>query len=344
MRCDGHSQASSATASSREIDRSDEPESGEFEAGELESDELEAMSMSKAVSSEAVNPERRLLTLAGTGFVLQALGGCAAAIPATTVTTAADNPSWQGRLRHDTAALLGEVHDNPEVHRLRAAALRRACEAGWRPAIVMEQFDLDRQADLDRGRREKPHDAEHLIARASPGNSGWHWAYYEPVIALALAFDLPLLAGNLARAKAARIVGDGYEAVLGARRVRELGLNAPVDPRWQAAVADEIDAGHCGMLPAAMLPGMVRAQFARDASMAQVLLQNAAHGAVLIAGNGHVRRDFGVPRWLTDLPPKRVLAVGFIEAGDAVTPGQFDAVVVTAGIPRNDPCKELAPR
>ena len=52
--------------------------------------------------------------------------------------------------------LLGEVHDNVVQHRIRAEALRRMLEGGARPAIAFEQFDRERQGDIDRARREPP--------------------------------------------------------------------------------------------------------------------------------------------------------------------------------------------
>jgi uncharacterized iron-regulated protein len=78
-------------------------------------------------------------------------------------------------------------------------------------------------------------------------------------------------------------------------------------------------------------------QLARDAVMADLLREHGARGAVLLAGNGHVRRDLGVPRWLAD--PDRVFAVGYLEEGDEPPPGAFDAVVVTARVERPDPCE-----
>jgi uncharacterized iron-regulated protein len=257
---------------------------------------------------------------------------CCALVAATAAGCALGEapPSWETRLRGDTLALLGEVHDNAEGHRRRAASLRRAVEAGWRPAVVMEQFDADRQADIDRSRRERPDDASHLIAQASPGRSGWDWALYRPVIELALVHDLPLVAGNLPRAEATRLVREPFDAVLGRERATRLGLDAPLDAAWQAAQEREIDAGHCGTLPRTLWPGMARAQAARDAQLAQALRAHASRGAVLLAGNGHVRRDLGVPRWLSGAAADRVLAVGYVEEGTAPTgPQQYDALVVT---------------
>ena len=70
--------------------------------------------------------------------------------------TGTTRPPWENQLRGDTIALLGEVHDNAGHHRMRLDALRRAFDAGWRPALVMEQFDREWQADIERARRERP--------------------------------------------------------------------------------------------------------------------------------------------------------------------------------------------
>jgi len=279
-------------------------------------------------SEPAVSWSRRRLLFAG----------AAAAIGAGCSTLRMDRTAWQARLRADTIALLGEVHDNPTLHRLRTDALRRACEQGWRPAIVMEQFDTDRQADLDRARRERPLDVPYLIDQASGPRSGWTWPSYEGVLALAFEFDLALHAGNLSRGQAARVVREGYDAIFPASQRQALGLDAPPDAVWQQAQVREIDAGHCGALPPNMLPAMARAQFARDAVMASVLGRHAAAGAVLLAGNGHVRRDIGVPRWLGAIAPARLLSVGFVENGQPAEADRYDAVVVADAARRPDPC------
>ena len=91
--------------------------------------------------------------------------------------------------------LLGEVHDNASQHALRVAALRRLLETGARPAIAFEQLDRERQIDIDRARRERPGDADYLIAQAN-GNAGWRWELYRPLVALALEYNVPIVAAN----------------------------------------------------------------------------------------------------------------------------------------------------
>jgi len=269
----------------------------------------------------------------------------AAAAGSVGVGCASSNPrDWAGALSGSTLALLGEVHDNPEHHRLRAQALRQACDNGWRPAIVMEQFDLDHQADIERARWERPGDAQHVIAQAG-GASAWRWSDYQPFVALALAYQLPLLAGNLPRRTASQLARDDYTVVLGTERVRAWRLADAPDAAWQSAQEREIDLGHCGALPQRLWSALARGQFARDAAMAHLLSQQAARGAVLLAGNGHVRRDLGVPRWLVRQGTPARLVVGFLERG---TPppaaGVYDSVVVTARVDRADPCDAFKAR
>jgi len=274
-------------------------------------------------------------------FVVAALlGAC---------TTSERLGGWDHRLRGDALVLLGEVHDNAQQHRLRLAALQRAFASGWRPAIAMEQFDRERQADIDRARRERPGDAQHVIDAAAPpanrAGGGWNWVFYRPFVELALRYDVPLIAANLSNGDTARIVRGGYSAVFSAAEIALLGLDLPVAPEVQAAQEREIDIGHCHALPRSVWPRMAQAQFARDALMAEVLRRSAqAGGVVLLAGNGHVRRDIGVPRWLGDVKD-RTFAVGYLEITDDSTPiTAFDAVVRTAPAERADPCAEFERR
>lgn len=283
-------------------------------------------------------PRRRDVLRTGAAAAL-GLAGAGCAQPT------APERDWVAQLSGPTLVLLGEVHDNSEHHRLRAAALRQAFENGWRPAVVMEQFDLDHQADIDRARSERPGDAQHLIALAGGGAATWRWSDYEPFVALALRYQLPLLAGNLSRTAANRLAREDFDTVLGAERVRAWRLAQAPDAAWQAAQEHEIDLGHCGVLPARLWPALARGQFARDAAMAHVLSQQASRGAVLLAGNGHVRRDLGVPRWLQRQGTPAALVVGFIERGTPPEPaGRYDAVVFTAPAERPDPCEAFKAR
>lgn len=280
---------------------------------------------------------------------LRSAGCCLLAVFVAGCATDAPRHDWEERLRGDAIVLLGEAHDNAVQHAQRLQVLRRAFAAGWRPVIAMEQFDRERQVDIERARREQPRDAQHVItlaatAQGAPGR-GWHWDFYRPYIELALEYDVPLLAANVSSADTGKIMRAGFSAVFSAAEMAALGLNAAIPTGLQAAHEREIDDGHCRALPASLWPGMARAQLARDAFMAARLRESAGRGSVLLAGNGHVRKDIGAPQWLAPVERKRAFAVGYLEAGSAGSRAMsFDAVVWTAAATRADPCAELLKR
>ena len=228
------------------------------------------------------------------------------------------------RARH---VILGEVHDNPEHHRLQLAVLRAL--AGQRRALAMEQFDSEHQSAMD---RVASGDAEALADAGRFDRKGWNWPLYRPLVEFALERRWPVRAANLSRAEARRIVGDP-------------GLSGlpPAAPGLVAALERDIAEGHCGQRPEAKrLSGMVEAQRARDARLAAAMTASS----VLITGNGHARRDRGVPLYLKD---PAVVSVAFLEVEpgktapreylrDFYSEASFDFVWFTGRHERADPC------
>jgi uncharacterized iron-regulated protein len=212
----------------------------------------------------------------------------------------------------------------------------------------MEQFDREHQPALERVQN-GPAPTPELLKTAGRVAQGWNWSYYEPLVRLALDHRLPIVAANLSRADAFRVSAEGAAAVLGAAAVKTLHLDEPLPDAARRRLEQVIDDGHCGEAPRNILPGMVSAQRARDAIMAQALQGHFT--AVLIAGNGHVRRDFGVPHYLAQYPQGNdVRIVGFMEIDDGkpapadyVTADapEYDYIVFTERTPRPDPCKTI---
>lgn len=241
--------------------------------------------------------------------------------------------------------LLGEVHDNADGHRLRLEHLRAEAGDGARVAIAMEQFDRERQAELDAAMA-RCADADCVIDAAAPGRKGWDWAHYAPVVQFALDHHVPLLAANLSRAEASAVVKGGFEAALSPELRTRYALDALPAALLEAQMAEVRD-GHCGMLPEAMLAPMARAQIARDVVMAETLRTalaatdaDAPERVFLLAGNGHVDREVGVPQWLATHGPAgaQVVAVGYLEAGADEARSHYDAVYLVPPAEREDPC------
>lgn len=231
----------------------------------------------------------------------------------------------QSAVVKNNIVLLGEVHDNEIGHQQRLAWLKSKIDQGWRPAIAMEQFDRERQADLDKVRKEHPQDADEIIKAV--GGARWEWRFYRPVIELALRYDLPILAANLSRKDAGLLVRNGQLDLAGAAGVN---LNDPLPLQLINQQRTAIQTGHCGQLPVEMEESMARAQIARDRVMAATILPYQSRGVVLLAGNGHVRNDIGVPQWL-----KSVHSVGFVESSMDT---QYDEVHLISVAERVDPC------
>ena len=88
---------------------------------------------------------------------------------------------------------------------------------------------------------------------------------------------------------------------------------------------------------------MARIQLARDRTLAQVATAQLASGrtVLLIAGNGHVRSDLGVPLHLSPGQAHRVLVA---RAGQAGADVPADAHWDTPALPDTDHCAELRAR
>lgn len=261
----------------------------------------------------------------------------------------ADVPLVEARLVDAMAAadivLLGELHDNAAQHRLRLQWLRALADR-TSVTLVLEHLDADAQPRLDQARQSQdtrlPLDkrARQLAEAAGFRFDGWDWSLIGPVVEFALEKNLPIRAANLSSREA-------YSIARGEPHALSDMVPAGWTPEIEQRMALLIREGHCGLLPETMIPAMVRAQRARDARIAQVVLQARAGGRrpVLLAGNGHVRTDLGVPLHLRDsVRPETVFAVGLLEAPPSPGEGHFDAVRITEAHERADPCEALRKR
>lgn len=256
--------------------------------------------------------------------------------------SAVTTPELLRRVGAADIVLLGEVHDNPVDHALRGALL--TAFATRRPAVVFEQFA--RSA----GPIPPPDSGETMEAwldRYGFDRRGWRWPLHEPVVRAAIAHGRALWGTGLSREALRSVVTDtGASAPPPLRRMMD---ETPLGAVARAVLDTDLVEGHCGQLPMSMLPGMRAAQVVRDASMARALIDASASGpAWLIAGNGHVRREVAVPRFLRQgAPSRQVLVVGLLEREpDGALPAvaerrMYDLVIVTPRAEREDPCKGL---
>lgn len=230
-------------------------------------------------------------------------------------------------IRASDYALLGEQHDDALHHRRRGELIAALPATA---AVIAEQ--LTRGAPVVFGS-----DLEASLVHSGFEPKGWGWPLHEPLFAAIARTGLPLRGGNLARDDARRVAREG-DAALPAGLAALLAA-APLASAAQAALDADLVQGHCGQLDAQQLPGVRRAQRARDASMLAALRESGGRPAVLVAGNGHVRRDYGVPQLAAGLTPAaKVVSVGFVEAGGDDDRSPYTYRWITPPIAREDPC------
>ena len=66
--------------------------------------------------------------------------------------------------------------------------------------------------------------------------------------------------------------------------------------------------------------------------------------SILLTGNGHARRDIGVPRHLAADDQARAWSIGLLEEGTEERSSLFDVALVSPAQDRPDPCAALKPK
>lgn len=224
------------------------------------------------------------------------------------------------------AILIGEQHDAHAHQRLQHALVQALAERGQLAALALEMAERG-TSTAQLARDATPQQVQNALRW---NTAGWPWDRYAPAIMAAVHNGVPVLGANLPHTAMRQAMAD-------------TSLDGHLANAALARQREAIRLGHCNLLPAERLQPMLRVQLARDASMAQTIVDAQATGktVLLIAGGGHVLRDRGVP---TYLPPsirvRTILAVaGLPSANDALA---SDLVWPTPALATQDHCAELA--
>lgn len=257
---------------------------------------------------------------------------CVEHIYHTATQTSINQQQLVEQLKQHSLILLGEVHDEP-LHHLRRAELIQALSA-QHPMVVAEQLEAGKQVQY----------SAHLagdLAQAGFDAKVWDWDVYAPLFSILATEQIPLVGGNLPLDTVRRIAKQGEVALPTALATKIQA--APLSEAAQTALLADLESGHCGHLPKALLPNFILAQRARDASMLNSMQQAKQTPVVLLAGNGHVRKDYGIPTLFISERANAV-SVGFLQA-DTLTPeaiqayqAQYDYVWLTGAVEAEDAC------
>jgi uncharacterized iron-regulated protein len=258
------------------------------------------------------------------------------------------------RLAETRYVLLGEKHDNADHHALQARMIRALTAAGRRPAVAFEMLTPSQARALAPYLAAHPREAAGIGQALNWDAAGWpSWAMYEPIAQAALDAGLPIVTANLDDERV-RAVGRQGVGVLDAAFVRRHGLDQPLATDVREAMAEEIRDSHCGHAPEGRVGAMIGVQRARNAQMAEALLTAPGNdGAVLIAGAGHVRNDYGVPAYVRRVDPAaRTVSIAFVEVDAKYANAEsyaerfagrmpFDYVWFTPAVDDEDPCEKF---
>lgn len=251
--------------------------------------------------------------------------------------------------------LLGEVHDNPDHHKLQAWLINKIVRHNRKPVIIMEMIDEEQQPGLDEYIKEYKNPTADLGRAIGWSKKGWpDWSIYRPIARTAYAHRLKIAYGSAKKETTRNISKKGFDGI-DAAFARQLTLDKNIGSNLVTNLTKELEASHCGLLKGQPLRKMAKVQHFRDALMAnQMMSAGERRGAFLIAGNGHVRTDRGVPYFLKRQDPYYLsVSLMLVEVTDGEnepdnlvpkdSSGQpaTDFVWFTPKKKRPDPCKKL---
>ena len=230
------------------------------------------------------------------------------------------------RLMDADVVFVGEMHDDPNTHRLEAAILDGLQRRNRAPVVSLEMFERDAQGALDAylsGRISE----EEMLKTSRP----WprYATDYRPLVERAKASRWPVIAANVPRAIAQKVAKAGKSAIdelTEAERANTArDLQCPLDAYFDKFVES------MGSHPApnqsaddkkAMAERYYWSQCVKDETMAEAIatgVQRAPALSPVVHYNGAFHSDFGLgtaERVRRRLPGKRIVVISVLPVDD----------------------------
>lgn len=207
---------------------------------------------------------------------------------------------------------LGEEHHNQWHVEAAIRILRALLDQGRQPTLALEMFGWDGQPALDRYRADKEWGRDSFLKESHWARS-WGGAFedYEPLVALARAHGLPVLALNPPRQLVRQVATQGLAQALADPEMERWGMQGEAlvdEPAYRDMIVTPLRQCHGGLSDEAY-QRMYEASMFRDEGMAKVIAEAlsrahpaAAAGAqsargpiVSYTGGGHVQYQLPVP-------------------------------------------------
>jgi uncharacterized iron-regulated protein len=251
-----------------------------------------------------------------------------AVVPTGSAVSQADTLLRLNALLPADAILLGEQHDVAQHQQVSQQVIADLAGKGLLAALALEMAE----SGTTTGALKPSSTEEQTRAALRWNDTGWPWAAYGPAVMTAVRAGVPVLGANLPLTQMPA-------------SMRNSALDQQLPGPALKAQQQLIRIGHCNLLPESQITPMTRVQIARDLEMAQTVKAAALPGktVVLLAGNGHVNRELGVPKYLSgDMTVRAVrLAASGSASPDAAA---FDSVWPAGTAPDVDHCAQLRQR
>ncbi|SMR81585.1 Uncharacterized iron-regulated protein [Aliiroseovarius halocynthiae] len=258
-------------------------------------------------------------------YAFVALIPLAAPVFAQDATLSADDLS---RLKGADVVIVGEVHDNPTHHQVQAQIVQALVPN----ALVVEMLGQD--------------EADKLAADPAGYADAWAesgWPDYQMYLPVFRAHAGPIVGAGVDRDAARATYSDGVEAHFQGDAMA-YGLTEALPEAQQAQRIELQFQAHCEAMPREMMGGMIEVQRLRDATLAAGVVRalgDTGGPVVVITGNGHARRDWGVPSYLARVAPDVTVAVVGQGEDDVAPEGGFDIILDALAPERDDPCAQF---
>lgn len=214
--------------------------------------------------------------------------------------------------------LVGEQHDNPRHHQAQLTVIQTLQQAGRKPAVALEMFRADGQADLDQWVSGKLDEAQFKPIYQDHWSDSWQ--LYAPIFLYARENRLPMVGLNVSRSITLQVAYHGFASLNKEQRGQLEGVTCDVSQDYRDYIQRAFGGhGHSDM----NFERFCEAQLMWDTTMAIhaniYASQHADHTVVILTGSGHARKQ-GIPAQLKKLDaPAATVILPWSEAMDIST-------------------------
>ncbi|MGX2969473.1 ChaN family lipoprotein [Ursidibacter sp. B-7004-1] len=202
---------------------------------------------------------------------------------------------WLESVASKQHLLVGEKHDNLTHHQAQYWLVDQLNQKRKQGALLLEMLRVDQQPLVDRIAMDFAKYRSNLTASLN-WQASWQWDFYQDIVQHPLEHQYALVATNLTKDEVSQLL----------RGAEPLKGYVSTDKQVKQQLAEIIIQSHQCECDASEphIQKMVEVQQFRDRRMAEKLLKSHTPN-ILIAGNHHINRQYGVPKHLTDLSPNQ---------------------------------------